>query len=74
MKITYELDTEKDSQCDIARMSKSLDVTLALNQMSEEIRKWIKYDERESIPKEEILNMFNRILEIYSIDIEEILD
>lgn len=74
MKIIYELDTEKDSMVDIERMSKSLDMALALNKFSYEIRGWVNHDERESIPSEEISDRFYAILEDYGLTLDNLIE
>lgn len=74
MKVTYELDTENDDRTSFERLNKSLEMALALEKFSNRIRNWRKYDERESIPVEEISNEFYETLEEYGLDLDNLLE
>lgn len=76
MKITYEFDTttENFDRYEYTRVSKSLDMALALYDIDSKIRSWRKYDERDTIPVSEITDMFVGVLENRMINLDDILE
>ena len=56
MKITYEFDTDKDSfeRAEFETYKQSEQLRTALTEITDLVRHWVKYDERETIPAEEI--------------------
>lgn len=74
MKITYEFDTDKDNydMQELTRVQKAFDMAYTLSDLSEKIRSWYKYDERGSIPTEEIQDTFYSILQDHNVDLEEV--
>ncbi len=76
MKITYEFDTtaENFDRYEYARISKSLDMALALYDIDSKIRGWRKYDERDTIPVDEITDMFVGVLDNRMINLDDILE
>lgn len=63
MKITFEFDTDKEG-CDLPelyRVEQADDMAYCISLIQDKVRSWYKYDERNSIPIEEIQD------EIYSI-------
>lgn len=76
MKITYEFDTASENfdRYEYVRISKSLDMALALYDIDSKIRGWRKYDERDTIPVSEITDMFVEVLENRMINLDDILE
>lgn len=76
MKITYEFDTmsENFDRYEYRRISKALDMALALYDIDSKIRGWIKYDERDTIPVDEITDMFVGVLDNRMINLDDLLE
>lgn len=76
MKITFEFDTnsEQFDRIELNRIQKAFDMALALYDIDNLCRKYRKYDERESIPVEEIDNEIGKIYSKYNINIDDILE
>lgn len=76
MKITYEFDTmsENFDRYEYRRISKALDMALALYDIDSKIRGWIKYDERDTIPIDEITDMFVGVLDNRMINLDDLLE
>ena len=56
MKITYEFDTDKEGfdWTELNRIQQADDMAYSISLITDKIRSWYKYDERNSIPVEEI--------------------
>jgi hypothetical protein len=76
MKITYEFDTTSENfdRYEYERIRKSLDMALALYDIDSKIRGWRKYDERDTIPVDEITDMFVGVLDNRMINLDDILE
>lgn len=78
MKITYEFDTDKDNFYEsgdsqtLYRMQIADDMALCLENLREKVRGWIKYDNREQIPKDEIEDTFWEIIKDHGINFEKL--
>lgn len=64
MKIIYEFDTDNENFCqdELKRLEHKEDMASCLYDIQNQLRQWYKYDNRNSIPVEEIQD---KILDIY---------
>lgn len=56
MKVTFEFDTESENfdGCELERHYQANNMALCLHEITNQMRSWYKYDERETIPVDEI--------------------
>lgn len=56
MKVNFEFDTESENfdNCELERHYQANNMTLCLHEITNQIRSWYDYDERETIPVDEI--------------------
>ena len=56
MKVTFEFDTESETfdNCELKRHYRANDMAICLSRITDKLRSWYKYDERGSIPIDEI--------------------
>lgn len=70
MKVTYDFNLPEE-QDDFDIYNNSMKYYLALWDLQQTFRDWLKYQERESIPLEELINTFDEVLndnEIYTLN------
>lgn len=77
MKITYEFDTDSENWQDDnytrERYEASFDMLMALSDIKDQLRKWNKYDPRESIPISEVFNTLSEIIDTRVPKLEEMI-
>ena len=64
MKITYEFDTDKEGfdYTELYRVEQADDMAYSISLITDKIRSWYKYDDRNEIPVEEIHDAIYDIL------------
>lgn len=64
MKITYEFDTDKEGfdWTELHRIEQADDMAYSISLIKDKVRSWYKYDDRSSIPVEEIQDTIYDIL------------
>ena len=70
MKVTYDFNLPEE-QDDFDIYNNSMKYYLALWDFQQEIREWQKYDDRDAIPVDDIVEKFNEVLndnEIYTLN------
>jgi hypothetical protein len=70
MKVTYDFNLPEE-QDDFDIYNNSMKYYLALCDLQQIFREWLKYEERESIPVDEIIEKFDEVLndnEIYTLN------
>lgn len=75
MKVTFEFETN-DENCDLHELARHYyanDMAVCLNAITNQLRNWEKYDERSTIPTDEV---FDKIWDIIqdNVDMERIGD
>lgn len=70
MKITFKIDTEKESAFPLTHAN---DMWLALTTLREQFRSWVKYGDRNEIPVDEIQETFYDIIHRYNISGDELI-
>ena len=70
MKVTYDFNLPEE-QDDFDIYNNSMKYYLALWDLQQQLRLWLKYEERDSIPLDEIIEKFDEVLndnEIYTLN------
>ena len=74
MKVTFEFrtDDENFNQDELNRFYDADNMAMCLEALREKVRSWIKWDQREEIPKEEIEKVFWEIIQDHNISFEKL--
>lgn len=70
MKVTYDFNLPEEQE-DFDIYNNSMKYYLALWDFQQTLRQWLKYDERDAIPIDELINTFDEVLndnEIYTLN------
>ena len=64
MKVTFEIDTDKEGfdWTELNRIQQADDMAYSISLITDKVRSWYKYDERNEIPVEEIQDAIYDIL------------
>ena len=74
MKVTFEFHTDDENfnQDELNRFYDADNMAMCLEALREKVRSWIKWDQREEIPKEEIEKVFWEIIQDHNISFEKL--
>lgn len=72
MKVTYELDTNKDTLHDKWLLDHAADMYMALCDILTQTREWEKYDTRGSIPADEIREKIHELVWNHNLTTDEL--
>lgn len=78
MKVTFEFDTSAEDFYDnfdhikLYQMQIADDMARTLNKITEQVRSWVKYEEREAIPTGEIFDKVWEIIQDNNISMEKL--
>ena len=73
MKVKFEFDTESDTfdNCELNRFYKANNMAMCLYEITNKLRSWYKYDERGTIPIDEVHKEIWEIIEDH-VNLEEL--
>lgn len=71
MKVTYELDMDKDKLSLLKSYENAQAIMMAIDDIKQQVREWYKYDMRGEIPKNEVISSIRAIIED-AIDIDKL--
>lgn len=74
MKVTFEFDTDSEifDKYELEAHYRATDMAYILNEITEKIRSWVKWDEREAIPKDLIFETIWDIIQDNGISMEKL--
>ena len=74
MKVTFEFRTDDENfdQNELNRYYDANNMAICLEALREKVRSWIKWDDREEIPKDEIEKVFWEIIQDNNISFERL--
>ena len=71
MKVTYELDMDKDKLSLLKSYENAQAIIMAIDDIKQQVREWCKYDMWGEIPKNEVISSIRAIIED-AIDIDKL--